>query len=396
MKRKRLVAYYSHMQTMYLGKDAVLIPVYLSEMMNLDGYYYYGCNLGSTPLLKEYRGMKFIGLSKKEPQFWGQLFQMLRHIVLKARSIDVVFMIHATHQVLLTSILYKLINPKGKVIVMGDIDDIWAERIKENGFLGQRKGIKRQLMNKFVNTFFKKCDVFTVANEIGFQACIPWFRKNSWSSLVHCYPGIDDKLFKELELKELTWDKKENIILYVGRIGSYQKNIDMILDAVTQTDLKDWKVILIGPVTNDFSTTSCSKYTQKIDLFYQQNPQLRDKIIFTGPIYDSKIIFDYYNRSKILLMTSRHEGFSNVLSQAAALGCYILSTDVGGASIVSNNWKFGHKLKQEDPVYLSNVLTQIVNDELQYDFTQRLTFDDLSWSYILKERVLPKLNINTK
>lgn len=396
MKRKRLVAYYSHMQTMYLGKDAVLIPVYLSEMMNLDGYYYYGCNLGSTPLLKEYRGMKFIGLSKKEPQFWGQLFQMLRHIVLKARSIDVVFMIHATHQVLLTGILYKLINPKGKVMVMGDIDDIWAEKIKENGFLGQRKGIKRQLMNKFVNTFFKKCDVFSVENRIALQACTPLFNKNNWKSLVLCYPGIDDKLFKELKLKERVWNEKENIILYVGRIGCYQKNTDMILDAVSQTNLKDWKIILIGPITDDFSTISSSKYTQTIEAFYQQNPQLKDKVIFTGPIYDLKVLLDYYNRAKIFLLTSRHEGFCNSLSQAAALGCYILSTDVGGASIVSNNWKFGHKLNQEDPVYLSNVLTQIVNGKLQYNFTQRLTFDDLSWSYMLKERVLPKLNINTK
>lgn len=396
MKKKRLVAYYSHMQTMYLGKDAVLIPIYLSEMMNLDGYYYYGCNLGNTPLPNEYRGMKFIGLSKKEPLFCGQIFQMLRHIILPARSIDVVFLIHATHQVLLTSILYKLINPRGKVMVMGDIDGVWAEKIKENGFLGQRKGIKRKLMNKFVNTFFKKCDVFSVENRIALQACAPLFNKNNWKSLVLCHPGIDDKLFNDLKLKERTWDEKENIILYVGRIGCYQKNTDMILDAVTQTNLKDWKVILIGPVTDDFSTISSSKYTGRIKSFYQQNPQLKDRVIFTGPIYDSKVLLDYYIRAKIFLLTSRHEGFCNSLSQAAALGCYILSTDVGGAPIVSNDWKFGHRLKQEDPSYLSQILTQIVNGELQYNFTQRLTFDDLSWSNMLKERVIPKLCINKK
>lgn len=396
MKKKRLVAYSSEMQTMYLGKDAVLIPIYLSEMMNLDGYYYYGCNIGSVPLSKEYRGIKFIELSKKKPQFWGQVFQMLRQIVLPARSIDVVFMIHATHQVLLTSILYKLINPKGKVMVMGDLDDVWAEKIRKNGFLGERKGLKRKLMNKFVNAFFKICDAFAVANEASLQACIPLFHKNNWTNLVHCYPSIDDKLFNELNLKERTWDEKENIILYVGRIGAHQKNTDMILDAAVQTDLEDWKIILIGPITDDFSTTSSSKYTQKIEAFYRQNPQLKDKVIFTGAIYDPKIIFDYYNRAKILLMTSRHEGFSNVLSQAAALGCYILSTEVGGASIASNNWKFGHKLKQEDPIYLSQILTQIVNGELHYNFTQRLTFDDLSWSNMLKEKVLPKLSKHTK
>mgnify|MGYP001064411506 CR=1 FL=1 len=396
MKKKRLVAYYSHLQMMYLGKDAVLIPTYLSEMMHLKGYFYYNSKLGDDPLPKGYRGSQLIRLSQNEPTFWQQLFQMIRHIVLPARSIDVVFLLNTTHQVLLTTILYKWVNPKGKVMVMGDYDDSWIDKIKQNGFLGKRTGIKRKLMSKFVNTFFRKCDAFSIANEAVLQACIPLFHKNNWNNLVHCYPGIDDKLFNELNLKERPWDEKENIILYVGRIGAHQKNTDMILDAAAQTDLKDWKIILIGPITDDFSTTSSSKYTQKIEAFYRQNPQLKDKIIFTGAIYDPKIIFDYYNRAKILLMTSRHEGFSNVLSQAAALGCYILSTEVGGASIASNNWEFGHKLKQEDSIYLSQILTQIVNGELHYDFTQRLTFDKLSWSNMLKEKVLPKLSKHTK
>lgn len=381
---------------MYLGKDAVLIPIYLSEIMHLKGIFYYNSKLGEDSLPKEYQGSQLIRLTQKEPTFWQQALQMLRYIVLPARSIDVIFLLNTTHQVLLTTILYKWINPKGRVMVMGDYDDTWVEKIRQNGFLGKRTGIKRKLMSKFIDTFFKKCDVFSIANEAVLQECVPLFKKNNWSNLVHCYPGIDDKLFKELNLEQRTWDKKENIILYVGRIGCYQKNTDMILEAAAQTDLKDWKIILIGPITDNFSTISSSKYTQKIEAFYQQNPQLKNKVIFIGPTYDQKIIFDYYNRAKILLMTSRHEGFSNVFSQAAALGCYILSTEVGGASIASNNWKFGHKLKQEDPVYLSQILTQIVNGELQYDFTQQLTFDDLSWSNILKEKVIPKLCTNKK
>lgn len=394
MKKRRLVAYYSHMQTMYMEKNAVLIPLYLSKMMNLHGQFYYGCNLGCLSIPTNYRGLDFIELSRKEPGFWKQFLHMILHIVLPARSIDVVFMIHTTHQVLLTTILYKLANPRGKVMVMGDIDDTWAEKIKNNGFVGQRKGIKRFFMKKFVDIFFKKCDVFSVESKIGMEVCAPLFQKNNWNCLVHCYPGIDDLLFKDLKLKEYSWHQKENLILYVGRIGCYQKNTDMILDAVKRIDLKEWKVVLIGPVTDNFSTISSSAYTQKIDSYFRRNPHLKSQVIFTGPIYDPKVIFEYYNRAKILLLTSRNEGFSNVLSQAAALGCFILSTEVGGAPIVSNNWKFGYKLRQEDPIYLADVLQKIVSGQMQYQLENRLSFDELSWSRLLRERVLPKLSSN--
>lgn len=391
MKGKRLVAYYDHMQTMYFGKDTVLIPLYLSKIMNLKGTYYFGNNIGREPLPKEYRGLELVELSKKEPTFWRQLFQMLRYIVLPARSIDMVFLIHTTHQVLLTTILYKLINPKGHVMVMGDIDDSWAQKIKKNGFLGERKGVKRKLMKKFIDSFFKRCDVFSVENKNALTVCTPIFEANKWNCLVHCYPGFDDTLFHNLNMKRLEWDKKENIILYVGRIGCYQKNTDMILDAASQIDLRDWKIILIGPFTDDFSTKTSSAYSEKVELFFKEHPQLQDKIIFTGAIFNQKEILEYLNRAKIFLLTSRHEGFCNSLSQAAALGCYIISTDVGGAQIVTNGWKFGQEIPQEDSVTLAKILRRIVNNEQTYPLNEQLKFDELTWSGILKTKVLPKL-----
>ena len=80
--------------------------------------------------------------------------------------------------------------------------------------------------------------MFSVANQYAYETCIPLFKKNGWKCLVHCYPGIDDELFHNLSLKEIPYNKKENIILYVGRIGNYEKNTDMILDAAKITDLK--------------------------------------------------------------------------------------------------------------------------------------------------------------
>ena len=209
--------------------------------------------------------------------------------------------------------------------------------------------------------------------------------------MVHCYPGIDDELFHNLSLKEIPYNKKENIILYVGRVGNYEKNTDMILDAAKITDLKDWKIVLVGPMTDSFVTKGTSKYAEYVKQYFKDNPSLKEKVIFIGPEYDPKRLFEYYVKSRILLLTSRSEGFANVLSQAAALGCYIVSTDVGGASIVSNNWQFGCKLPQEDALYLSKVLTDIIEGKQDIDLDKRLSFKELSYSNILSKRVLSKM-----
>ena len=108
-------------------------------------------------------------------------------------------------------------------------------------------------------------------------------------------------------------------------------------------------------------------------------------------VYDQKEVFEYYNRAKVLLMTSRHESWGNVYSEAAALGCYILSTEVGGATLCSNGWKFGHKLQQEDSEGLANAINDIVNDRTVMDESNALVYEDLCYSYLANKTLLPEL-----
>lgn len=106
-------------------------------------------------------------------------------------------------------------------------------------------------------------------------------------------------------------------------------------------------------------------------------------MIFTGAIYDHKTLFNYYLRAKVFVLTSRHEGFGNVLSEAAALGCFIVSTDVGGANIVSNNWKFGKEVKQESPDDLAGTLQSIINKEIKINTSKAINPEHLTWPYMV-------------
>ncbi len=387
---KYIVGYCKEFQKMYFTKDVFVIPFYISKLLNLNIKYFYEINIGKDAIPVEYRGTRIKGFGHSKVNDRTVFVDLVRTILFHAKSIKVCFFVHLSHPVMLITILYKILNPQGKVMVMGDMDNTCATRLVEHGFVFST-GIKGKIKKMLVNAFFRKVDVFSVGEEIVYLTLSGMFNKNKWKGLTICHPCLDDDLFYSLGLQQPTESAKENMMITVGRIGSYQKNTDMMLEAFTKVDFKDWKVILIGPFTDGFSTKKTSNYVQKIEQFFEKNPHLRKHIVFTGPMYDVKQIYDYYIRSKVFLLTSRFEGFANVVSDAAALGCYIVSTDVGGASCVSNNWKFGTKLNQEDSNQLASVLAAIIDGNLQMDVTQQKPFHDLLWSNMIQKNVLPKL-----
>ena len=91
-------------------------------------------------------------------------------------------------------------------------------------------------------------------------------------------------------------------------------------------------------------------------------------------------------------MTSRHEAFGNVYSEAAAFGCYIISTDVGGAVLASNNWNFGACVDQEDSKGLSAILADLVNGKLKVDTSNSVSPQKLYYSNTISNILIPQMN----
>lgn len=356
---KHDVAYLGFFQKMYLSKDVFLIPYYLAKKHNMRLNVVYGSNMGDKELPSIYRGVTFKGRQRKKINAFCEIIDWFAHILPDAKKINSLFFCGCSaHHMILTWLLLK-INPSISVIVFGDMEKPQAQEIYDTGFV-YGKGLRALLKKKLTQFFFTHVK-FTVANECAFRLMEKAYTKYGWNGLVSLYPCLDDEMFNCLGLKFREWKDKENIMLYVGRIGNKQKNTDMLLKALSMVNLKDWKVYLVGPITDSFEIGKTSNYQDRINLFFDNNPHLKGKVIFTGMIYDSKQIFDLYLRAKVFLLTSRHEGFANVLSQAAACGCYFISTDVGGAETASNNWKFGTKIPQEDSEAFANAVRDIVD-----------------------------------
>ena len=380
------VAYLGFFQKMYLSKDAFLIPYYLAKKHNLQLKVVYGSNMGDKELPSIYRGVTLVGKQRKRINAFNEVIDWIQNILPYAKSINSMFFCGCSaHHMLLTWLLLK-INPNISVIVFGDMEEPQAQEIYDTGFV-YGKGL-RALFKKKLTKFFFTHVKFTVANECAYRLMEKAYAKYGWNGLVPLYPCLDDDMFNNLGLKFREWKYKENMMLYVGRIGNEQKNTDMLLDALSMVELNDWKVYLVGPITDSFEVGKSSNYQDKIKKVFEENPQLEGKIIFTGMIYDQKQIFDYYLRAKVFLLTSRHEGFANVLSQAAACGCYFISTDVGGAETVSNHWAFGTKIPQEESIAFAQAIQDIIDGKTIIEESRMSPRENFLYSTVLSDMQL--------
>lgn len=372
---------------MYFSKDVFLIPYYIAKVT--DGYleFLYHTNLGDTDIPNVYRNAKI-----QKTRIWNETLSLLWSILLRARNANILFIIGSSAKHMLAVWLYKMLNPKGRVVVFGDMEPSQAKEFAMTGFVlssGFFGYLKRILTEFFFNHV-----TYIVANTEAYQIMKELCIKKKWKGLLHFYPCLDDELFFKYGFRRTPYSKKENIILYVGRIGNYQKNSEMLLKALENVNLKEWRIFMIGPITSSFDLKEEGSFKEEVDSFFERNPHLRSNLIFTGAIYNSKEIFSYYNRAKVLLMTSRHESWGNVYSEAAALGCYIISTDVGGATLCSNNWQFGTKVEQEDINGLSKVLQAIIDGDIEADESKAIPIENLSYSILTKNVLIPHLISN--
>lgn len=385
---KRIIAYYEHFNSMYFQKENMLKPLYLSKLIEQPCYYYYGNNNGNTEIPDEYGGVKMIRLNTSQDGIF-LLCKMLCIVFRNAKNIDCLFTFHISRNIMILTFLLKKLNPAGHIWVSADLDIDLAKELTEKEFV-YSTGIRGFLKRKVIDYFFKHISVFSVETKRCYDCFLPLFQKKGWNCLTYLPCGVDEDGIAGIDV--LNGDKKENIILSVSRFGAYQKNTEMLLEGIANTDLKNWKVILVGPVTKDFSLSGDDAFKQYMEDYFKRFPHLKEKVIFTGPEYDPIALNNYFSKAKIFLMTSRFEAFANVFSQALWFRCHIMSTDVGGAQDMSNNWQYGTKLQQENSEYLSNCLQKLIDEGNSISYPNEEFAKTISYNYLIPNCILPKLN----
>ena len=129
---------------------------------------------------------------------------------------------------------------------------------------------------------------------------------------------------------EISFEKKENLISFVGRLDK-EKNVISLLEIFKEANIpSDWKLQIIGD----------GKEKNNLEKFVEEN-QLKNRVIFHGT-KNSYGILELLRKSKIFGFTSLKEGLPTVLVEAMFCSNAIISynCNYGPSDIVKNNSGF--------------------------------------------------------
>jgi glycosyltransferase involved in cell wall biosynthesis len=297
----------------------------------------------------EVKGLKIDFVENKYNNF---LLDGIVYLRKKAKEIDVLQVFHVTLYSVLYAFAYKFLNPKGKLYIKLDCSYKLIERIE---------GLN-PLMFKMLNLYLNKADLISVEQKSLYYKLKEILPKQK-DKLINIPNGVDYDYLNRINVK-YDFNLKENIILNVARVGAPEKNTEMLLKAfkrINGIESSGWKLVLVGPIEKDFN-----EYIKK---YFNDNPVLKDKIVFKGPITDRKQIYEEYRRAKIFCLSSDFESFGIALIEAAALGDIIVSTDVGIARELIDAGN-GAVVPVKDIDALADSLSKFMKDEALNRYSQ--------------------------
>jgi len=143
--------------------------------------------------------------------------------------------------------------------------------------------------------------------------------------------------------------KRKNIIISVGSL-TRQKGYDLLLHAFLSVKDKAWKLNIVGDGLLKAQLTKLSH-----ELLCQ------DRVIFSGKQKNMK---KYYGEAKIYVLSSRYEGFPNVLCEAMAAGlpCIAFDCPTGPREIINNGIN-GILVENGNVAALAKAINTLIDDE---------------------------------
>lgn len=304
----RWVTYFPEIHNIHLTKDLGLLPYFMQRVAGYDAALLSRFPEADYPALAhEVKGLKTISLGDKGLWFFAEKASV-HYLKNFAKEIDVLNLYHLSRHTLVYGYLYKKNNRKGILYLKLDA---YTRHLKKSKTYA-RNPLKNAALKYLERRFFKAVDWISVESVAGLETA----RKT--------YPKLTNKLFylpngcNDFYLKKTfpTPQKKENSILSVGRMGSRDKNYELLLRALPFLKLDGWKIRIAGPMTPEFESkwhTEAEKY-----------PEAAAKIEFLGLITDRKALYKEYAKAKVFFLPSRFESFGIAFAEALYFGSVLV------------------------------------------------------------------------
>ena len=150
----------------------------------------------------------------------------------------------------------------------------------------------------------------------------------------------------------IDWERKEKIVLWVGRLGEAQKNVKGFIDIwkIVGKDNPDWTAQIVGDGPD-----------RNMLMSYARKRKVKN-LVFLGA---QSNVSEFYSRASIFCLSSYYEGWPMVLTESMAMGCVpICYNTYEAASDIINSGVDGHVIKPFDKYeYARRIQSLIDNPE---------------------------------
>ena len=276
---------------------------------------------------------------------------ILDYITKHAHEIDVLHLFHLSKMTIYYGLHYKKCRKDGKLYIKMDTDG----KILDNEIIYSKKRVFDWFHKRKEKKFFKVLDLISAENPTlveKLKTKYPILERKT----ILVTNGVNNKFIENEFISRKPFKQKENILLSVGRIGAPDKNYEMLFDLLPHLELKDWKIVLVGPVQPE--------YKNRMDLYLENNEEWKPKIQFSGPIYDRKKLYKYYDRSKIFFLMSKFESFGIALIEAMYFGNFIIgTTGMSSFDYITSNKKYGWNASVKSPKSYAELINKAITNQ---------------------------------
>jgi len=194
------------------------------------------------------------------------------------------------------------------------------------------------------------------------------------------YNAIDIQKAEKLSLEKI--QETDAFILAVGRLHK-QKGFDYLIEAFAASTAKEnLSLIILGE----------GEERDSLNTLIQKH-HLEDKVFLKGSV---KNPFAYYSKAQFFTLSSRHEGFPNILIEALACRCPCISFDCPtGPSEIIQHHENGILVEAENIAALTDAIDTLHNDEVMRNkfkrnaktSVQHLSFKNITaqWLNLIKK-----------
>jgi glycosyltransferase involved in cell wall biosynthesis len=389
-KSRNVALFFPDLNKIHIYKDVIQLPYFLSKEYGAKVSIYYYRNKENEDLPYFYKNMELVGiareannskkassLSRALSYFTSPFLNVIRK---KAKEMDILMLYHFGFDKYSIINTYKKYNNKGKVYLKLDAN---VSHIKNYSYYFLNKNLKSRILRKLVIKMIDQTTLFSCETnrilELLKESPLWRFLKGKITVSPN---GFDSSEITENQIRVKSFREKANLFCVVGRLSAPEKNTRMVLEAVKNIDLRDWKLYLVGPIdkNSDF---------ERYLVGYLKNIN-RKNIIQIGNISDRRKLLELYNNTKCLILSSISESFGIVLLEAAFLGNYIISTRVGAAMDITNGGEMGSIIETGDVENLTRSIKQVINQEIDLETNSSALSArvkrEFTWQKIVKDK----------